>query len=129
VIVTVLCLVADRAGAVHEAAHGARGRLVIGDLGRAGRVGRTAPRQSVARIKAVAVRALLDGPRSIAIGQVCGLDRRSSAWVCLLPADRCTGPLARLDCWFGTITTVGAAFIALAARKPATDTPTRTESS
>jgi hypothetical protein len=38
-------------------------------------------------------------------------------------------PLARLDRWFGTITAVGAAFIALAARKPGTDTPTRTESS
>ena len=45
-------------------------------------MGRTAPRQSVAGIKAVAVRALLDGPRSIAIGQACGLDRRSGAWVC-----------------------------------------------
>jgi hypothetical protein len=29
-------------------------------------------------------------------------------------------PLARCDRWLGTITTVGAAFIALAARKPAT---------
>jgi hypothetical protein len=32
-------------------------------------------------------------------------------------------PLARCDRWLGTITTVGAAFIALAARKPATDAP------
>jgi hypothetical protein len=35
-------------------------------------------------------------------------------------------PLALCDRWLGTITTVGAAFIALAARKPAADTPTRT---
>jgi len=87
-------------------------------------MGGTAPRQGVAGIGGVAVGALLDGPRSIPSGRAFGLDvEHVRGSVYYPPIGVLARPLARLDRWFGTITTVGAAFIALAARKPATDTP------
>lgn len=81
-----------RRGARGRARPAARGTTRDRRLGPLERMGRTAPRQGVAGIKTVAVRALLDGPRSIPTSQAFGLNRRSGAWVCVLPADRCTGP-------------------------------------
>ena len=43
------------------------------------------------------------------------------------PIGLLAGPLACLDRWFGAVTTVGAAFIALEARKRASEVVTRTE--
>jgi SAM-dependent methyltransferase len=132
VIVAVLCLVADRAGAVREAARVLRpgGRLVVGDLGR---WSAWAARR---RVKAWL------GPRlwrSAHFSTVSGLSRLVEhagfiveavrGCVYYPPISALARPMARLDSWFGSLTTVGAAFIALAARKHATDTPTRSESS
>ena len=129
-IVTVLCLVVDRAGAVREAARVLRpgGRLVIGDLGR---WSAWAARR---RVKAWLGSKLW---QSAHFSPARGLSRLVEHAGLIVEAVRgsvyyppigvLARPLARLDRWFGTITTVGAAFIALAARKPATDTPTRTE--
>ena len=132
VIVTVLCLVADRAGAVREAARVLRpgGRLVIGDLGR---WSAWAARR---RVKAWLGSQLWQSAHfSTATGlshlvERAGLiveDVRGSVYY--PPIGVLAGPLARLDRWFGSITTVGAAFIALAARKPATGESTGTLSS
>ena len=132
VIVTVLCLVADRAGAVREAARVLRpgGRLVIGDLGR---WSAWAARR---RVKAWLGSELWQSAHFSTARGLSHLVERSGlivedvrGSVYYPPIGVLARPLARLDRWFGTITTVGAAFIALAARKPATDTPTRTESS
>jgi ubiquinone/menaquinone biosynthesis C-methylase UbiE len=131
VMVAVLCLVADRTGAVGEAARVLRpgGRLVIGDLGRwsAWAVRR--------RVKAWLGSELW---RSAHFSTARGLshlversgliveDVRGSVYY--PPIGVLARPLARLDRWFSDITTVGAAFIALAARKPATDAPTERNS-
>lgn len=131
-IVTVLCLVADRAGAVREAARVLRpgGRLVIGDLGR---WSAWAARR---RVKAWLGSTLW---QSAHFSTAPGLSRLVGRAGLIVDAVRgsvyyppigvLARPLARCDRWLGTITTVGAAFIALAARKPATDAPTQTESS
>lgn len=131
-IVTVLCLVADRAGAVREAARVLRpgGRLVIGDLGRWSAW--AARRWVKAWLGSELWRsAHFSTARGLShLVERSGLiveDVRGSVYY--PPIGVLARPLARLDRWFGTITTVGAAFIALAARKPATDTPTRTKSS
>jgi ubiquinone/menaquinone biosynthesis C-methylase UbiE len=132
VIVTVLCLVADRAGAVREAARVLRpgGRLVIGDLGR---WSAWAARRCVQAWLGSELwqSAHFSTARGLShLVERSGLiveDVRGSVYY--PPIGVLARPLARLDRWFGTITTVGAAFIALAARKPAKDTPTRTESS
>ena len=132
VMVTVLCLVADRTGAVREAARVLRpgGRLVIGDLGR---WSAWAARR---RVKAWLGSELWQSAHFSTARGLSHLVERSGliaedvrGSVYYPPIGVLARPLARLDGWFGTITTVGAAFIALAARKPDTDTPTRRESS
>ena len=132
VIVTVLCLVADRAGAVREAARILRpgGRFVIGDLGR---WSAWAARR---RVKAWLGSKLW---QSAHFATACGLSHLVERSGLIVEAVRgsvyyppigvLARPLARCDRWLGSFTTVGAAFIALAARKPDTDAPTRTESS
>jgi SAM-dependent methyltransferase len=131
VMVTVLCLVADQTGAVREAARVLRpgGRLVIGDLGR---WSAWAARR---RVKAWVGSELWQSAHFSTARGLSHLVERSGlivedvrGSVYYPPIGVLAGPLARLDRWFGSITTVGAAFIALAARKRAPDTPTRTES-
>jgi ubiquinone/menaquinone biosynthesis C-methylase UbiE len=121
VIVTVLCLVDDRAGAVREAARVLRpgGRLVIGDLGR---WSAWAARR---RVKAWMGSQLW---RSAHFSTAPGLSRVVQSAGLVVEAVRgsvyyppigvLARPLARCDRWLGSITTVGAAFIALVARKP-----------
>lgn len=127
-IVTVLCLVDDRAGVVREAARvlSPGGLLVIGDLGR---WSAWAARRRV--------RAWLGSElwQSAHFSTARGLSRVVQSAGLVVEAVRgsvyyppigvLARPLARCD-WLGTITTVGAAFIALAARKPATGVSTRT---
>jgi ubiquinone/menaquinone biosynthesis C-methylase UbiE len=131
VIVTVLCQVADRAGAVREAARVLRpgGRLVIGDLGR---WSAWAARR---RVKAWLGSELWQSAHFSTARGLSHLVERSGlivedvrGSVYYPPIGVLARPLARLDRWFSDITTVGAGFIALAARKPATDAPTERNS-
>ena len=132
VIVTVLCLVADRAGAVREAARALRpgGRLVVGDLGRwsAWAARRRAKAWLGSKLCQSAHFSTATGLSHLV--ERAGLiveDVRGSVYY--PPIGVLAGPLALLDRCFGSITTVGAAFIVLAARKPATGVSTRTRSS
>jgi len=124
VIVAVLCLLADRAGAVREAARVLRpgGRLVIGDLGR------WSAWAAQRRVKAWLGSQLW---QSAHFSTASGLSRVVQSAGLVVEAVRgsvyyppmavLARPLAFLDAWLGAITTVGAAFIAIAARKPAAD--------
>lgn len=123
VMVTVLCLVADRAGAVREAARvlAPGGQLVIGDLGR---WSAWAARR---RAKAWLGSKLWQSAHFATARGLSRLVKRAGLTVEAMrgsvyypPIGVLASPLARCDRWLGTITTVGAAFIALAARKPAT---------
>jgi ubiquinone/menaquinone biosynthesis C-methylase UbiE len=129
VMVTVLCLVADRARAVHEAARvlAPGGQLVIGDLGR---WSAWAARR---RAKAWLGSKLWQSAHFATAPGLSRLVKRAGLTVEAVrgsvyypPIGVLASPLARCDRWLGTITTVGAAFIALAARKPATGVSTRT---
>jgi SAM-dependent methyltransferase len=131
VMVAVLCLVADRTGAVGEAARVLRpgGRLVIGDLGR---WSAWAARR---RVKAWLGSELWQAAHFATARGLSHLVERSGlivedvrGSVYYPPIGVLAGPLARLDRWLSDITIVGAAFIALAARKPATDAPTERSS-
>lgn len=119
VIVTVLCLVADRVGAVREAARVLRpgGRLVIGDLGR------WSVWAARRRVKAWLGSQLWQSAHFSTAPGLSRLVRRSGliveavrGFVYYPPIGVLARPLARCDRWLGTIATVGAAFIALAAR-------------
>jgi ubiquinone/menaquinone biosynthesis C-methylase UbiE len=132
VAVTVFCLVSDQVVAVREAARVLRpgGRLVIGDLGR---WNAWAARR---RVKAWLGSRLWRSAHFATAADLSRLVERAGLTVEAVrgsvyypPIRILAHPLAVLDRWLGTVTTVGAAFIALAARKPAADTPTRTESS
>ncbi len=133
VAVTVFCLVSDQAVAVREAARVLRpdGRLVIGDVGR---WNTWAARRRVkawlgsrlwrsAHFSTAADLSRLVGRAGLTVEAVRGS-------VYYPPIAAVARPLAILDRWLGTITTIGAAFIALAARKLAPpDASTRTGSS
>jgi ubiquinone/menaquinone biosynthesis C-methylase UbiE len=132
VIVTVLCLVADRAGAVREAALVLRpgGRLVVGDLGR------WSAWAALRRAKAWLGSKLWQSAHFATAFGLSRLVERGGLTVEAVhgsvyypPIGVLARPLARCDRRLGTITTVGAAFIALAARKPTTGVSTRTGSS
>jgi SAM-dependent methyltransferase len=120
VAVTVLCLVSDETVAVREAARVLRpgGRMVIGDLGRwnawaarrrikswfGSRLWRSAHLSSAADLTRLLERA------GLTVEAVRGS-------VYYPPLGLLAQPLARLDRWIGSVTTVGAAFIAVAATK------------
>lgn len=119
--ITVLCFIGDAARAANEMARVLRpgGRLVIGELGRhslwaakrrlSGWLGSETWRRAVFRSSrelkhlARAVRLDVDGVRGAIYYPPCNL---------------CARLLAPLDARVASVTTIGAAFIALAARKP-----------
>jgi ubiquinone/menaquinone biosynthesis C-methylase UbiE len=120
VAVTVLCLVPDRPTVVREAARVLRpgGRLIVGDLGRwnlwaakrrvKGWLG-PSPWRS-ARFSSAADLVRLVQEAELTVERVCGS-------VYYPPVTILARPLAHLDSWIGSLTTVGAAFIAVAAAK------------
>lgn len=120
VAVTVLCLVSDQTVAVREAARVLRpgGRMVIGDLGRwnawaarrriKGWFG--SPLWQSAHFSSTADLTRLLERAGLTVGAVRGS-------VYYPPLGLLAQPLARLDRWIGSVTTVGAAFIAVAATK------------
>jgi SAM-dependent methyltransferase len=130
--VTVLCLLPDRATAVREAARVLRpgGRLIIGDLGRwnawaarrrikgwfGSRLWRSAHFSTAADLSRLIERAglIVEAVRGSVYYPPIGVLARA---------------LAPLDDWLGTVTTIGAAFIAVAATKRAHLGPTQTGSS
>ena len=132
VAVTVLCLVSNQVIAVREAARVLRpgGRLIVGDLGQwnawaarrrikgwfGSRLWRSAHFSTAANLSA-----LVEGA-----GLTVDVVRGS---VYYPPIGLLARALAPLDQWLGRVTTVGAAFIAVAATKSADDVPTQTGSS
>jgi ubiquinone/menaquinone biosynthesis C-methylase UbiE len=124
VAVTVLCLVSDQGIAVREAARVLRpgGRLIVGDLGRwnlwaarrrikgwcGSRLWRSAHFSSATDLARLVEQA------GLTVEAVRGS-------VYYPPVALLARPLARLDHWLGSVTTVGAAFIAVAAIKGGLD--------
>ena len=132
VVVTVLCVVADGAAAVREAARVLRpgGRLVIGELGR------WSVWAARRRVKAWLGSQLWRTAHFSTASDLSRLVEREGLTVEAVrgsvyypPIGVLARRLAVLDRWLGTVTTAGAAFVALAARKPAPDAPTRTVTS
>ena len=132
VAVTVLCLLSDQAIAVREAARVLRpgGRLIIGDLGR---WNAWAARR---RIKGWFGSRRWRSARFSTAGDLSRLVEREGLTVEAVrgsvyypPMGVLARALAPLDHWLGSITTIGAAFIAVAATKRAHVVTTRTESS
>ena len=132
VAVTVLCLLSDEAIAVREAARVLRpgGRLIIGDLGRwnawaarrrikgwfGSRLWRSAHFSTAAEFSRLIERA------GLTVEAVRGS-------VYYPPIGILARALAPLDHWLGSVTTIGAAFIAVAATKRTHDVSTQTGSS
>ena len=132
VVVTVLCLVPDRTPAVREAARALRpgGRLIIGELGR---WSAWAARR---RIKAWLGSRFWQSAHFSTAATLSRLVERAGLTVEAVrgsvyypPIGLLARLLACLDRWFGAVTTVGAAFIALDARKRDPDAATRPSSS
>jgi ubiquinone/menaquinone biosynthesis C-methylase UbiE len=120
VAVTVLCLVPDQTVAVREAARVLRpgGRMVIGDLGR---WNAWAARR---RIKGWFASSLWRSAHFSSSADLTRLLERAGLTVEAVrgsvyypPSALLAKPLARLDRWIGAVTTLGAAFIAVAATK------------
>ena len=123
VAVTVLCFVADTAGAVHEMARVLRpsGRLVIGELGRwslwavirrvrgwlGSRSWRAARFRTAGELRALAEQA------GLSVTEIRGA-------VYYPPMGVLARVLAPADTWLGRLTSIGAAFIALGATAPGT---------
>jgi SAM-dependent methyltransferase len=130
--VTVLCLVSDRGTAVREAARVLRpgGRLIVGDLGR---WSAWAARR---RIKGWLGSRRWRSAHFSTAGDLSRLIEREGLTVQAVrgsvyypPMGVLARALAPLDHWLGSITTIGAAFIAVAATKRAHVVTTRTEPS
>jgi ubiquinone/menaquinone biosynthesis C-methylase UbiE len=130
--VTVLCLVSDRSAAVQEAARVLcpGGRLIIGDLGR---WSAWAARR---RIKGWLGSRLWRAAHFWTAGELAHLIEQAGFSVEVIrgavyypPIGVFARALAPLDRWLGPVTTIGAAFIGVAATKRRHRPPTRTESS
>jgi len=122
--VTALCFVQDAAGAVREMARVLRpgGRLVLGELGR------WSLWAAIRRVRGWLGSATWNAARFRTVSELRALAEQAGLSVMVIrsaiyypPIGFFARALAPIDSWFGSLTTLGAAFIALGAVLPSKD--------